>query len=142
MLKDVCLFLNTIKNGLIKPDARITVELSNMGTDIGLKFQFLWYEDKVIKLNVFITSSMFGAVFDESVISEYIIRFVNRELDKSASNVDPDRLITNIRIAMNKIEDLTALVNEAADQVKNSSAIIEDALNELKEMEKQNGNVR
>ena len=86
MLENIFDFLAKLKAGLTKPDPRITVEVYDMGNGDGLRFQFIWYDDPLppnySKVNVFIPKDMIEHVRNEDFLSDYIIRFVNVELER------------------------------------------------------------
>lgn len=74
--------LDAIRSQIKKPHARITVEIFDMGIGDGLRFQFLWYEDKLIKLSVFISKTEIESVFDDGFLVKRVVTMVNAELDK------------------------------------------------------------
>ncbi len=82
MLSNIFDFLERVKAGLTKPDGRITVEVYDMGNGDGLKFQFLWYEDKLLKISCFVPNDMIEAVYDDQFIVEYIVHMANFEVEK------------------------------------------------------------
>ena len=74
--------LDAIRSKLTKPDSRITVEIFDMGIGEGLRFQFLWYEEKLIKVSVFISKTEIDSILDDDFLIDRIISMVNTEFEK------------------------------------------------------------
>lgn len=74
--------LYAIRSKLAKPEAQITVELLDTEIGVGLRFQFLWYEDKRIKVSVFISKTEIDSILDDGFLIDRIISMVNNELKK------------------------------------------------------------
>lgn len=74
--------LDAIRSQIKRPHARITVEIFDMGIGDGLRFQFLWYEDKLHKVSVFISKTEIESVLDDGFLVDKVISMVNAELDK------------------------------------------------------------
>lgn len=82
MLDSIFNLLDRIASGLEKPYARITVEIHNMGDELGLKFQFLWYEDKIIKISVWTSKRTLNSAQSENTVIKHIIDSANYEINK------------------------------------------------------------
>lgn len=84
MLTNIFKLLAKLREGISKPEARITVEEYTI-TEPGdaLRFQFRWYEDQLLTMSIIISSFETDRIRgEEEILIERLIADVNREILK------------------------------------------------------------
>lgn len=79
-MRRIFAILEGIQSKLTKPNARITVEIFEMGGSSGIRFIFSWYEDKLIKVTVFVSKNELDHILDDEFLVRQIVSIVNAEL--------------------------------------------------------------
>lgn len=84
MLTQVFELLAKIREGISKPNARITVEEFNLvEPSDAIRFQFMWYEDKLWTLTWIVPRIDVEQIRgEEDIIIQRLIADVNREIQK------------------------------------------------------------
>lgn len=88
MLNNIFDILQRLREGITKQNARITVEEHDiLEPGDGLRFQFIWYEDKKLTVSLVISREEINRTsWDESSLIDRIIRDVNTEILEQIKN--------------------------------------------------------